>query len=134
MCEYLPSNPVERDEDRQMLTCCARRSAVLLNQRVGPTKQHIVCLLGLRCQDQDVVDIEVDLLRTGDCGQMLGDILIGRTQSKATLPQSCQMIAAGYQDDVASDQPQPAAQRSADRSCTENDVARHVSQPNLALL
>jgi hypothetical protein len=42
-------------------------------------------LLGLRRQDQNVVDIKLDVLGTTDCRQILGDIFVRRTQPQATL-------------------------------------------------
>src|SRR4029453_8964412 len=50
------------------------------------------------------------------------------------LTQGRQVVASGRKDDIACGQSQPTAQGTADRSCTQNDVARHVSHRNLAQL
>jgi hypothetical protein len=87
MCQGLSGDTVERDKDRQLLARRSNRRAVVMYRSVGPTDQDLVCLLGLRCQDQNVVSIKLDLLRLPDCGQALGQIFIRCTQPQTALPQ-----------------------------------------------
>src|SRR4051812_15374602 len=80
MSSGLASDAVEGNEDRQPLTCSAYRIAVLLHRRVSPAEQHVSGLMSLRCQDQNVVDVELDLVRTADRRQPLSDIFIRRPE------------------------------------------------------
>ena len=88
MRESLSGDTVERNEDRQLLACSSHRRTVVMYRSVGPTDQDFVRLLGLRCQDQNVVSIKLDLLRLPDCGQALGQVFIWRTQPQTALPES----------------------------------------------
>ena len=88
MCEGLPDDTVERNEDRQLLACSSNRRTIVMYRRVGPADQDLVRLLGLRCQDQNVVSIKLDLLRLPDCGEALGQVFIWRTQPQTALPES----------------------------------------------
>ena len=50
------------------------------------------------------------------------------------LTQGCQVVPAGHKHDIASGQSEPTAEGTADRTRTQNDVARHASHRNLAQL
>ena len=98
MRDRFSCDPVERDEDRQALACCANRPSVLVHRGVSPGDERLVCLLRLGRQDQDVVNIELDLLGSTDRRNGPGHVFVGRTQPEATLTQGCQMVATGYED------------------------------------
>ena len=123
---------VERYEYRQLLTRRANHSTAVVHGRVSPAVQHVVGLMSLRRQDQNVVDVELDLFRPTDRRQLPSDILIGCAQSQATFSKGVKMIASGDQHDLAPGQSQATAQRAADGSRAEDDVASHVAHRNLA--
>jgi uncharacterized low-complexity protein len=56
----------------------------------------------------------------------------GGAQSQATFAKGVKMIASGDQHDLAPGHSETAAQRAADGSCAEDDVASHVAHRNLA--
>jgi hypothetical protein len=132
MSEGFAGYAVERYEYRQLLTSRTDPNTVVVHGRVSPAVQHVVGLMSLCCQDQNVVDVELELFRPTDRGQLLSDILIGCAQSQATSLQGLKMIASGDQYDLAPRQREATAQCAADGSCAEDDVASHAAQPNLA--
>lgn len=132
MSKGLPGHPVECYKYRQLLTRRANRSTAVVHRRVSPAVQHVVGLMSLRRQDQNVVDVELDLFRRTDRRQLLSDILIGCAQSQATFSKGLKVIASGDQHDLAPSQSEATAQRAADGSCAEDDVASHVAHRNLA--
>jgi hypothetical protein len=109
MGERLRGDPVERGEYRQVLTCSSDRSTIAAYNPIGPAAQHAVGLMGLGCQDQDIVDVELDLLRATDGRQPLGDIFIRCPQPQSALLEDCQMIATGHQDNAAAGQRESTA-------------------------
>ena len=104
MSDRFRRDPVERNEDRQALARRANRPSVLVHWDVSPGRQRLVCLLRLGRQNQDVVNIQLDLIRSADHRHGLGHVFVRRTQPQAMLSQGCQMISAGYQDSLASDE------------------------------
>jgi len=132
MGEGLSGDAVERGEYRQVLACSSDRRSIAAYGRVSPAAQHVVGLMGLGCQDQNVVDVELDLLRAADGRELLRNIFIGRPEPQSALSEGCQMIATGHQDNAAAGQRESTAYGTADGSCAENDVARHAVHRNLA--
>jgi hypothetical protein len=102
MRHRLRRDPVERDEDRQALACCADRPIILVHEGVGPSEERLVRLLRLGRQDEDVVNLKLDFLRPADRRGGQGDVFIGRTQPETMLTQGRQVFTTGYQHNVAS--------------------------------
>jgi len=132
MRDRLRRNPIERNKDRQAFARCANQLSVLVHRDVSPADKSRVCLLRLGRQDDDVVNIELYLLRPSDRRDGLGHVFVGRKQPKATVTQGCQVLATGHEHHAGSGEPEPTAESSANRSGTDNDVARHVPHRNLA--
>jgi hypothetical protein len=109
MCEGLPGDAVERGEYRQVLTCGSDCITNAAYGRIRPAAQHVVGLLGLGGQDQNVIDIELNLLRAADGRKSLRDIFIRRPQPQSMLSEGCQMVATSHQYDVAPGQREPTA-------------------------
>jgi hypothetical protein len=109
MGEGLPGDAVERGEYRQVLACSSDRRTIAAYGRVSPAAQHVVGLLGLGCQDQNVVNVELDLLRGADGRELSRDILIRRPQPQSALLEDRQMIATGHQDNAAAGQRESTA-------------------------
>jgi hypothetical protein len=97
MSKGLASDAVERSEYRQVLARSSDRIAISAHGRISPAAQHVVGLMDLACQDQNVVDVELDLLRAADGRQLLCDIFIRCPQPQSTLSKGYQMTATGHQ-------------------------------------
>jgi hypothetical protein len=67
MGDGLSRDPIERYEDRQAIARCANRLTVLMHRSVCPGHENLVGVLRLGCEDQQVVNIELDLLGPADC-------------------------------------------------------------------
>jgi hypothetical protein len=80
MRHCLGGDAIERNKDRQPLTCSANRLSVLVHRDVSPGHERRVCLLRLCREDRDVVRTELDLVRPSDRQNGLGDIFFGGTE------------------------------------------------------
>jgi hypothetical protein len=97
MGEGLPGYAVERGEYRQVLARGSDCITIAAYRRISPPAQHVVGWMSLGCQDQDVIDVELDLLRAADGRELLRHILIRRSQPQSALSEGCQMIATSHQ-------------------------------------